>query len=83
LSEFERFREKIVSLQADLSQFKVGFLDRIAFKDFADNLLDKVGGYLNLRITGYFSETIREALGRIITMGCMVRLICQEFDSAH
>jgi hypothetical protein len=80
MSEYERFRKKIVELQSDLGQFKVDFLDRNTFKIFADNLLDQVGGYPDVCMTGYFSETIREALERIIGLGHRVRLICQEFD---
>jgi len=80
---YEQFRKKIVDLQGDWGLFQIDFIDRDSFKDFADhldnNLLNK--GYDEVCITGYFSETIREALEHFSKMqGYKVRLICQELD---
>ena len=77
--EYEKFRNKIVGLQSDLNLFKVEFLDRDGFKQFADCLPDNVNGYHEVCITGYFSETIRDKLERIIEIRQNVRLICPEF----
>lgn len=81
---YENFRQKIVNLQADVSLFKVEFVDRDGFKQFANQLYSKVGDYPEICITGYFSETIREQLDRITnyvrTRGFgEVRLICPYF----
>jgi len=81
--EYEKFREKIVNLQSDLNLFKVEFLDRDGFKQFADHLFDNVSGYTEVCITGYFSETIREALERLVKILQIphnVRLICPELN---
>ena len=81
MAEYERFREKIVNLQSDLSQFKADFLDRDKFRYFADRLFDQVGGFLEVCITGYFSETIRQDLERFMSQqNRKLRLITQEFD---
>lgn len=79
--EYEEFREKIIRLQDYLGLFQVEFLDRNGFKQFADNLSNNVENYLEVCITGYFSETIREALEKIIRKSPPhhVRLICPEF----
>ena len=79
--EWEKFRKKAVSLQSDLELFEVGFLDRDGFKKFADNLYDNINGLHEIRITGYFSETIRKTLEKIIKDPNVfkVRLICPEF----
>lgn len=79
--EYEKFRNKIgVELQSDWQSFKVEFLDRDSFKVFSDNLLEQIGGWTEIGIAGYFSETIRESLERIIETGRKLRLICQELD---
>jgi len=80
---YEEFRNKIVNLQGDWGLFQIDFINTDNFKDFADhlnnNLLDK--SYDEVYITGYFSETIREALEQFAKMkGHKVRLICQELD---
>ena len=59
--------------------FKTDFLDRDNFRQFADSLSGNVGGYSEVCITGYFSETIRNELETVIKRGCHVRLICPEF----
>jgi len=80
--EWRKFTQKIVGLQSDLTPFEVDFLDRDSFKKFCDNLPHDVGSpYQNIFITGYFSETIREPLERIIKMKRNVRLICPEFST--
>ena len=79
--EWEEFRKKIVSLQSDLQLFKAEFLDRDDFKKFVDNLFDNINGLNEIRITGYFSETIRETLETIIRNSSVskVKLICPFF----
>jgi hypothetical protein len=80
---YEEFRKRIVNLQGDWGLFKTDFINRDNFKDFADHLYDNLvsGTYNEVCITGYFSETIREALERFSRMeGHKVRLICQELD---
>ena len=78
--EWRKFKQKIVNLQSDLSPFQVDFLDRDSFKKLCDNLPhDVAGAYRNVYITGYFSETIRETLEKIIKMQRIVRLISPEF----
>lgn len=76
---WENFRLKIVNLQSDLSLFKVEFLDRDGFKEFADSLQSQIGGWPEICITGYFSETIRKELEKIIQIpDKKVRIICPE-----
>ena len=81
--EWRKLEKKIVNLQSALFPFQVvDFLDRDSFKRFCDNLPHDVGSpYQNIFITGYFSETIREPLERIIKMKRNVRLICPEFPT--
>lgn len=74
---YEEFRQKIVNLQTDVSDFQVEFLERDGFKKFADNLHTNVHQWHNIRITGYFSETIRQSLESIIEFPSYnIRLIC-------
>jgi hypothetical protein len=83
MNEYEEFRRKIVNLQGDWSRFAVDFINKENFKDFADHLYDNLvnGAYNEVRITGYFSETIREALERFSQMkDHKVMLISQELD---
>jgi hypothetical protein len=78
---YEEFRKKIVNLQSDLEYFKVDFLDRDSFKNFAENLYNETSGFNELHIMGYFSEGIRGSLENIIRVhGRRLRIICQEFD---
>ena len=78
--EWEKFKNQIIHLQSDLAPFEVDFLDRDSFKRFCDNLHSELEGYRDIYITGYFSETIRENLRRIISYKPnLVRLICPEF----
>jgi hypothetical protein len=76
---FQRALDKIVSLQADVQWLKVDFLDKDGFKQFADYLSSNLAGFGEVCITGYFSETIRDELEKVIKRGCHVRLICPEF----
>ena len=78
--EWEKSLKKIVGLQFDVSPFGVEFLDRDSFSKFSHNLRFEVGDYREIRITGYFSETIREALEKILRMKKSVRLICPHLD---
>jgi len=79
--EWEKFKNKIIHLQSDLAPFEVDFLDRGSFTKFCNNLRSELEVYKKIHITGYFSETIREALEHIIKRweDRKVRLICPEF----
>jgi hypothetical protein len=79
---YEEFRQRILELQSYHGMFNVEFLDRGRFKQFADNLYSNLDPYLEVCITGYFSETIREALERILRKSPRphVRLICPELN---
>ncbi len=78
---YKKFAEKIAKLQTDVNLFKVEFLDRDVFKKFADNLQDNINGWHKIRITGYFSESIRKSLESIIKMpSYSIRLICPYLD---
>ena len=80
---YEEFRKKIVDLQGNWGLFKIDFINRDSFKDFADHLYNNlVNATCNeVCITGYFSETIRDALEQFSKMqGHKVRLICQKLD---
>ena len=79
MAEWEKLREKIVHLQGDITPFGVEFLDRDAFKKFCDNLYHDIGGFKEICITGYFSETIRDELQKILQLKHRTRLICPEF----
>jgi hypothetical protein len=79
--EYEEFKRRIVDLQGDWSLFKVDFLDKDGFKNFADNLSTNLSIYAEICITGYFSETIREGLEQIAKIqDHRIRLICQELE---
>ena len=78
--KWRKLAQKIVDLQSDLDPFQVDFLDRNSFKKLFENLPHDVGSpYRNVYITGYFSETVRETLQKIIKMKRNVRLISPEF----
>ena len=79
--EYKRFEEKICDLQSDWNVFKVDFVDTATFCEFANHLLEKVGGYSEVCITGYFSETVRDELQRIAA-GKTVRLISPELQES-
>ena len=64
--EFNKLIDHITQLQGELNPFRVEFLDKDKFKLFADDLYSQVGGYSEVCITGYFSETIRGQLERIL-----------------
>lgn len=79
---YKEFREKIVKLQSDVNLFQVEFLDRDAFKKFADNLRSNIESWHKIYITGYFSETIRKSLESIIKIpSYSISLICPYLDS--
>jgi hypothetical protein len=78
VAEWEKLREKIVGLQHDIAPLKVDFLDRDSFKSFCDNL-NAIQTFNEICITGYFSETIREPLQKILQIKRHVRMICPEF----
>ena len=83
--EWEKLITEIIDLQRVLGLFKVDFIDSNYFKDFCDNKLPHdLSNFENYCITGYFSETIRETLERIVRRRKndkhgKVRLICPEF----
>lgn len=79
---YEHFREKIISLQSDLANLKVEFLDRDDFKKFGDSLESNLGVWNNICVTGYFSETIRKSLENLIKgQSKKVRLICPKVNT--
>ena len=76
---WKNFKDKIVNLQGNLSQFQVDFLDSNSFKDFVDNRWSSVlPGYPEICITGYISETIRDKIQYLMHQKPKVRLISQE-----
>jgi len=79
--EWGKLARKIGYLQSDLNPFRVDFLDRDSFKSFCDSLPAELQGYREICITGYFSETVREALQKIIRRKRNVRLICSYLDA--
>lgn len=78
MTEWKKFKQGIEGLPFDLERFKVDFLDRDTFKLFCDDL-QSVTPCREVCVTGYFSETIREQLEKLIIGGRHVRLICPEF----
>ncbi|MFB0559952.1 MAG: phospholipase D-like domain-containing protein [Candidatus Lokiarchaeia archaeon] len=80
VEEWNKFRDKIISLQNDLAPFQVDFLDRHAFSKFSHNLPSEVDGRPEIWITGYFSEAIRKALEEIMELKNNVKLISMEFN---
>jgi hypothetical protein len=80
---WEFYRKYVVDLQSIFSRFKTELIDRESFKRFADNLQDEVGGWTEICITGYFSETTREQLERIINCGRKLRLISPELNVSN
>jgi len=78
--KWNKFKNKIIHLQYDLTPFQVDFLDRDDFSKFSLNLRSEVDGFREIWITGYFSETIRKALEEIMELKNNVKLICGEFN---
>ena len=76
---YDEIQKQLGELKSNLSQFKIEFLDREGFEEFADSLFDEVGGYSEIWITGYFSEAIRNTLERL-ACGHKLKLLSQEFD---
>jgi hypothetical protein len=79
--EWKKLKDKIVHLQGELAPFEVNFIDRDSFRSFCDNLCSEAATFSRIYITGYFSETIRETLERLVKMHKDVRLICPEFTT--
>ena len=78
--KWEEFKQKVVDLQSELSVFEADFLDRNSFSEFcnSNNLCTELQYYNQIMITGYFSETIRETLQRLLEWKeRKVRLISQ------
>jgi len=67
------------NLQSDISPFKIDFLDRDGFKLFTSNLSGNIGGWEEVCITGYFSETARKDFESILQMKRTLTIICPEF----
>ena len=82
MSEWEKLRQKIIGLQSDITPFTVGFVDRDEFKRICDNLGYDIRGYHEICITGYFSETIRDELQKMLRNKCHVRLIVPDFPTS-
>lgn len=82
LGEWKKLNERIRSLQFDIVQFNVQFIDRDSFKCFADNLSSEVGGYSEIFITGYFSEAIRDTLEKFAHTH-KLKIISQEFEPSN
>jgi len=84
---YEEFRKKVKHLQSDVMLFETVFLDRDDFKKFADNLKSNVDNLYRICITGYFSETIRKPLEKLLAPSLVetspyeVRLICPHLDT--
>jgi len=80
---WKKLLDKIIFLQGDIAPFTVDFIDRDSFKRFCDNLRSEMESYKNIYITGYFSETIREALEQLIKSwkDRKVSLLCPEFPT--
>jgi hypothetical protein len=81
-AEWEKLRQKVEGLQAEIARFEVDFLDRDGFKEFCDNFMLETEGYLDICITGYFSETIRKSLENTIERRHKVRLVCPELSES-
>lgn len=82
--EWEKLRQKITGLQADIAPFRVEFFDRDSFKKFCDNLRANLENLKNICVTGYFSETIRAELESIARNDYYhVRLLSPEFPLYH
>jgi hypothetical protein len=78
--EYGKFRDKIIGLQSDWGEFQVEFLDETSFKSLTDRLLDVVGGYTTIYITGYFSKAIEDQLTRLLAAH-KIRLISPELTN--
>jgi len=79
--EWNKFVQKIVHLQSDLPPFYIELLDTQDFKKQHDNLLHDVGSpYQKIYITGYFSETSRDTLEKIIKRPRIVKLISPDLN---
>lgn len=76
--EWEKLRMKIFGFQGDIAPFRVDFLDKEGFKVFCDNLTSTVS-FNEICITGYFSETIRDSLSKLLQTKRHIRMICPEF----
>jgi hypothetical protein len=66
---YEEFRKKIANLQSDLQYFKVDFLDRDSFKNFADDLYKETSGFNEISIMidrSIFTYTYRTVCCHII-----------------
>ncbi len=74
---YEDFRKKVVHLQSDVNLFETFFLDRDDFKKFADNLKSNVDNLYRICITGYFSETIRKPLEKLLEPSMVEKITIQ------
>ena len=79
MTEWEKLREQIAGLQSDIAPFRAEFLDRDSFNELYNRLDFDIRGYKQICITGYFSETIRDKLQKILRNKCHVRLLVPEF----
>jgi len=81
-AEWDKLKQKVEGLKAEIARFKVDFLDRDGFKEFWGHFEDETKGYKDIWITGYFSETIRDSLEDMVKGTCSVRLICPELSES-
>jgi len=79
--EWKKLKDTIGHLQDDLAPFEANFIDRDSFRSFCDNLPSEAETFSRIYITGYFSETIRETLEKLVKMHKDVKLICPEFPT--
>lgn len=78
--EWNKLNNKIRSLESDITQFEVEFINRDEFKNICDNLSYNLKNLKNICITGYFSETIRMELEKMATDEFhLVHLISPDF----
>jgi len=60
--EFNGLTNRLELWQSDLKKFRVEFFDSEKFRGFVNNLYNELDGFMEICITGYFSETIRNTL---------------------
>lgn len=81
MSEWNKLIDRVVRLQSVINPFGVEFVERDAFKRFCDGLPHNLSDYSNICITGYFSETVRNAIETLAKWEKHVKLICPAFQT--
>jgi hypothetical protein len=64
-SEFNKFHNIIANLPQKFNKFKVDFMNRNDFKDFAFKLSNNLFPWNEVYVTGYFSEGMRGEFDKI------------------